>query len=59
MQVGVRLGVSGSLAVEDLVARNFVSAELNGRFSYFPDSLHMQRARECKGDCSKQVAPIS
>ena len=60
IQVGVRLGGGGSLAVEDLVVhRKFASAELNGSFPHFLDSLHRQRARECEGDCSKKVAPIS
>ena len=51
MQVGVRLRVGGNLAMEDLVVdRNFTGAELDGDFPHFLDSLHRQRARECKGD---------
>lgn len=38
--------------MEDFVVhRNLASPQLNGGFSHFPDSLHRQRACECKGDC--------
>ena len=59
-QVDVRLDVGDSLTVEDLVVHGkFTSAELYGDLPHFLDSLHGQRARECKGDCNKKVAPIS
>ena len=47
--------------MEDFVVhRNLASPQLNGGFSHFPDSLHRQRACECKGDCDgKKVALIS
>ena len=39
--------------MEDFVVhRNLASPQLNGGFSHFPDSLHRQRACECKGDCN-------
>jgi len=60
MQVVARLGVNNNLAVKDLVVhRKFTGAGLNGSFPHFLDNLHRQRARECKGDYSKKVAPIS
>ena len=47
--------------MEDFVVhRNLASPQLNGSFSHFPDSLHRQRACECKGNCNgKRVALIS
>jgi hypothetical protein len=55
MQVGVRFGVGGSLAVEDLVVHGeFASAEVNDDFPHFLESLHRQRARECKGEESEE-----
>jgi hypothetical protein len=55
MQVGVRLGVGGDLAMEDLVVhRNFTSVRLSGDFPHFLENLHRQRARECKGEESEE-----
>jgi hypothetical protein len=55
MQVGIRLGVGGSFATEDVVVHeNLASARLNGSFPQFVHHLHGQRARECKGEESEE-----